>query len=613
MLTRHKFKFLILLAGVFIVGAVAAQQGEETQAVLPKPKSVDVIRVADVFSDGGTIPVVGQLQANQQLDLRAQASGPISAVWVKLGQSVAAGQVLVEVSHRDMDASVAQASANLQSALVQLEKIKNGSRLEDIIIAEEGVLSAQKTLQDMKNGGRLEQVTQAQTNLQSAQTALDEANTNYVRTEEQNLQNVNSALENAVITIGNTQIAVDKILNEDFNILFSPADGDNLLPLISDPILQAQTNDARDDAGVRLNAWRTASETLGSGNRDSVLTALTGATTELSAQLAFLDLTNKTLLDAVAIPSYPQTSIDAAKASVNLARATVKTQISAVTASRQAIETLAITNVRNLESARSRIDSAVASLKNAEEQLAIVKQGATPEALAAQESRVRQAEQQLNIARNGARPEDIRLQEALIAQARASVSLAAANRDKAIIRAPIAGKVTYLPAKVGDLLSSSSIAVSIANASVLEVEAFVSESERRFIDIGAQALINDSIRAQVREISPALDPVNKKVSVIVTLTETAPNLTLGETVRVSISKIAPEQSLLLLPLTSVKLSSTKSEVFVVDAGQVLQSIEVETGSVLANTIEITTTLGPDLLIVKDVRGLKAGQVVDIRQ
>ena len=148
-----------------------------------------------------------------------------------------------------------------------------------------------------------------------------------------------------------------------------------------------------------------------------------------------------------------------------------------------------------------------------------------------------------------------------MAQARASLSLAAANRDKAIIRAPIGGTVTYLPAKIGDLLSSSSIAISIANASVLEVEAYVSESERRFIELGAQALVNEALKAQVREISPALDPVNNKIKVVVTLTEDAPNLTLGETVRVSIARDAPEQSILRLPLTTVKLSSSKAEVF----------------------------------------------------
>ena len=48
-------------------------------------------------------------------------------------------------------------------------------------------------------------------------------------------------------------------------------------------------------------------------------------------------------------------------------------------------------------------------------------------------------------------------------------------------------------------------------------------------------------------------------------------------------------------------------------GDVLSSLTVETGSVLANTIDITTALGADLLIVKDARGLKAGQIVEIRQ
>lgn len=611
-LKGHKYKSLLVLASLLIITTVAAQQNNAPEAAAVKAKRVEVIRIADAVSDGGVVPVVGQLKANQQLDLRPQMPGPVSAVWVKLGQYVRPGQVLVEVAHRDLDASVAQASANLQSAAVQLEKTKNGLRPEDILIAEENVIAAQKTLQDMKNGGRPEQVAQAQNNVVAAETALDEANTNYVRTEQQNAQSLASAFENAVLAIDSAQVAVDKVLHEDLDNLFNANDGDNLIPVITDVVLEAQTNESRDASGARLNSWRFSTSSLVSTNHEAVFAALNTAATELSAQVAFLELTNKTMLDALATPSYPQTSVDAAKAAVNAARATVKTHLSAVTTSRQGIESLEITNQRNLETARGRIDSAAAQLKNAQEQLAIVKQGATADAIAAQESRVRQAEQQLAIARNGARPEDIRLQEAMVAQARASLSLAAANRDKAIIRAPIGGTVTYLPSKIGDLLSSSSIAISIANASVLEVETYVSESERRFIELGAQAIVNDEIKAQVREISPALDPVNNKIKVVVTLTDAASNLTLGETVRVGINKVAPEQSILRLPLTAVKLSSSKAEVFTVD-GEVLNSLTVETGSVLANTIDIMTPLAADLLIVKDARGLKAGQIVEIRE
>ena len=123
-LKRHKYKSLFVLASLLIISTAAAKQDESPEAAAVKVKRVEVIRIVDAVSDGGFVPVVGQLKANQQLDLRPQMPGPASAVWVKLGQYVKPGQVLVEVAHRDLDASVAQASANLQSAAVQLEKTK---------------------------------------------------------------------------------------------------------------------------------------------------------------------------------------------------------------------------------------------------------------------------------------------------------------------------------------------------------------------------------------------------------------------------------------------------------------------------------------------------------
>ena len=119
-----------------------------------------------------------------------------------------------------------------------------------------------------------------------------------------------------------------------------------------------------------------------------------------------------------------------------------------------------LTNKNALDSAQAKINNAQANLDLAEENLTIAKNGATPQQIAIQESRIITAEQQLLIAQNGARPEDLSIQYASVAQARASLALAVANKEKAIVRSPIAGKVIHLPVDIGDIASSSSIIVS---------------------------------------------------------------------------------------------------------------------------------------------------------
>lgn len=609
---RHKYKFSVLFVGLFIVSRAAANMQPAEEAVIAPAKSVEVISVSDLVSDGASIPVVGALKANQQVDIRPQMPGQVSAVWTKVGAYVRQGQVLAELSHADLNASVAQASANLQSALAQLAKIKNGSRPEDVIAAEQNLIAAQQQLADMKRGGRPEEVAQAQNNLDSAKIALNDANTNYVRTEEQNALALSQSRENAVLAVASAQLAAEDVLLEELDDVYDKNNGDNLMPVIEDGAIKAQADEMRDDVGARVRSWRTKTAALGSTDSAVVLAALADAETELRYLLSFLDLTTTALQDAIATTSFDDGDISAAKAAVNTARATVKAQINAMVASRQAIDNVNISNQKNLEAARSRIDGAATQVKNAEEALQIVTKGPSAEQIAAQEARVKQAEQQLNIAKNGARPEDVNVQEALVAQARASVALAAAQREKAIIRAPIAGTVTYIPIKIGDVVSSSNIAVSLANPSVLEVEVFVSESERRFLSVGNDAAVNETIPAEIREIAPALDPVNSKIKVLVTLLEAAPSLTLGETVRVSLTKIAPEESVLRVPLSAVKFSSSGTEMYRVNEQSQLEAVEVVTGPVSANTVEISTAMQAEWRFAKDVRGLKAGQQVTVK-
>lgn len=66
-----------------------------------------------------------------------------------------------------------------------------------------------------------------------------------------------------------------------------------------------------------------------------------------------------------------------------------------------------------------------------------------------------------------------------------------------------------------------------------------------------------------------------------------------------------------LPLSSVKYTPAGAFVFIVSADGELESIPVETGLVTAQGISVAGLLG-DEFIVKDVRGLKAGEVVRIQ-
>lgn len=70
-------------------------------------------------------------------------------------------------------------------------------------------------------------------------------------------------------------------------------------------------------------------------------------------------------------------------------------------------------------------------------------------------------------------------------------------------------------------------------------------------------------------------------------------------------------SAFILPLASVKYTPAGAFVFIVNQDGSLEVIEVETGLVTAGGITVTGLLG-DEFIVRDVRGLKAGELVNIK-
>lgn len=97
---------------------------------------------------------------------------------------------------------------------------------------------------------------------------------------------------------------------------------------------------------------------------------------------------------------------------------------------------------------------------------------------------------------------------------------------------------------------------------------------------------------------------------------TAASVTVGDIISIGSDvalvvpdKGVPTEASFALPLSAVKFTPAGAYVFTVDESGALQSVVVKTGLVTANAI-ITTGLSGSEFIVKDVRGLKAGERVE---
>lgn len=148
---------LVVLIAVPIVRAKSAARPIQVEAYTAGPRALAQSR-----------SFVGTLRAQHRVELGAGAFGRVSAVHVRPGQMVRAGDVLFEIDTAQLQADTAAASADVRSANAQLQKL----RLQQLAAAEN--LSRGETLAQRGVLGAVE-VKQLRVRLQEAQSDFDYA------------------------------------------------------------------------------------------------------------------------------------------------------------------------------------------------------------------------------------------------------------------------------------------------------------------------------------------------------------------------------------------------------------------------------------------------------
>ena len=92
------------------------------------------------------VSVTGNTAPVHQVDLAFESGGTIAAVNDDVGSHVNAGAVIVELDTSDLQAQLAQAQANVDAQNAKLQSLLNGSRPEDVQIAQAELAAAEQTL-----------------------------------------------------------------------------------------------------------------------------------------------------------------------------------------------------------------------------------------------------------------------------------------------------------------------------------------------------------------------------------------------------------------------------------------------------------------------------------
>ena len=548
---KRKF-FWIVVVIILVIGSLVYSKIKNSNAG-PDYEMVKVER-GNLFQ---TVDAVGKVESADHLELHFELSGTLEYIAIKEGDEVKAGQLLANLKLHELNSAVAQAQANLNQKLA-------GSTDEDIRYYEAAAQVAKVNWEKSK--------VDSDTNIASAQSAVETSKNNLKLAEGgEASQIVSSVYEdsvsllhtvNSVLSNGLTQ--ADNILGID-NSLANDSFENYLSSLNSSKLNEANTyyNQAKakkNEASEKINNLTTFSQ------HADIDEAINYEEVALSKMNQLLSSVYEVLVYTPPVGDLSQTSLDAKKTILETTRSAVSSKYTSTINQRQAI----------VDAKNSYITYQIAYNKSIQD-LEGVKLTAQ-NYIDIQKATYDQALANLDKIKIGPREVDV-------AYYRAALSQSIANRNKAIILAPIDGVVTKINKEKGELIMSSEIMIETLSPHY-EIEVDIPETDIIKLAIGDQVEItldafgdDEEFLGSVVSIEPASTEIQDVVyyKVKVALEEGVFNVRSGMTANVLIST-EEKEDVLYLPFRAV-LSHNGSEsryVRVLEGGE-LKEMSVKVG------------------------------------
>ncbi|MDQ2732257.1 MAG: efflux RND transporter periplasmic adaptor subunit [Armatimonadota bacterium] len=215
----------VLCAAVTLSGCHKSAPSAASAAPAAPAVPVSVL-TAQVSVMQRTLPVVGQLQTDNQVNLTSKIPGKVISLLVTTGDRVNVGQLVAELDTSDLASQLQQTEAALAAAQARYDQSRSGVNLKDvqtaaaIQTARANLAAAQAHYQQMVTSARIEDaqadtgVQQAQSNLTSAQQNLSQVREGS-RTEER--AQAGLAVERAQADLSHAQLnfnRMDTLYNE---------------------------------------------------------------------------------------------------------------------------------------------------------------------------------------------------------------------------------------------------------------------------------------------------------------------------------------------------------------------------------------------------------------
>lgn len=424
-----------------------------------------------------TVEAIGTVISDRDLELQFLRIGIVDHIFVKEGDLVRAGQTLARLRAGSEAADIASASARVASAEADLRAMREGTRPEDIHIAEAQLQNSQAQLDVARSS-----LETAERSVESSQSQLEtlrrEANTSLSGERSVAMSTIASYIADGESALSSVESVWDDPTVQDAVIKSEPAQYD---------AVRRQIGGAR----TLLRSARTMTTSV-----NDPQAAAADARRALNATSDVVRFAFDVVSQLPVTGYFTEAKKDQHKSTLTAERSNVENAIRGVDS--------AVKSLRDASATYdTRIASEEASLRNAE--------GARDKAaidIRTFEAAVRTQEAQLQLKRAGNRPTDIASAEARVREQRAALARASAAYREMVLTAPVAGIITNVVAKQGEL-SPSGPFLTMLGHSPYRIEMFASEIDIPKVrvtqsgSIELDAFPGVDYKLRVSEIDPA--------------------------------------------------------------------------------------------------------------
>ncbi|NJN16850.1 MAG: efflux RND transporter periplasmic adaptor subunit [Oscillochloris sp.] len=560
----------VMIALFMVVAVVITLAGRNFLAAPPDPLAdltlVPVTRGSLTLGVSATGSVEPRIQADLTFDA---AAGRVNEVLVAEGDQVRAGDPLIQLDARQLNAELTAAQANLAVAEADLLAVREGATPEQIAEAEAQVAAAQGSLAQTESS-----VTGA--DIAAARAGVDEAR---VRLAELERGPKSDAVTRATTAVEEARAELERQRSA----------------------LTAAKEQARIRVEQAANSVREAQSTYSTAywdnehvknNETDPRSGRPLSDTEVRDFAAALDSAARALADAETNLNQSQVDYETAKQNEISGLQSAEARVRSAQADLD--ELLTGADADELASAR-------AQLARAQAELAGLTGGERSAAISSQNANLTAAQARLAQLTADPQSSDFARAEARVAQAQAQVEQAQLRLDDATLRAPFAGTIAAVNVAPGEAINAQGAPVVLIDVSRYLVNVTVDEVDIARVSIGQpvevliDALGAPTLDGTVLRLEPLPQTDSAVTAYKVTIEIDPVGLALKPGMTASATIIADERSnVLSVPVAALRREGTTSLLSVAilneDGSSRIEERAVKTGLTTGDRIEITSGL-----------------------